>query len=222
MIKAIFLGDAYMPLITCGVYCLLWKAIQRKEWAILLYSLFSTILFSTCDALAANGIHNSPLYHINSIVELWFVSYYLLKKITGSDFSPAFWIINITYTCFFVLNVIFLESFTVLNSNSSGVASLVILFLSMRYLLQLSKSDEILYFQKLPSFWIASGFLIYGAVSTLVLLALKYFMVLNSYEEANNFSLLLSVSIIVKFALIITGLLCYRKQRQVTHLPFLL
>jgi len=211
-----------MPFITCGIYLFFWGNIQKKEWVVLLYALFNTVLFTTSDVLAHNGIHNLPLYHINSIVELWFVSYYLLKKITGEKFSTAFWVINIAYTCFFVFNILFMEKLTDFNANSACVASLIILFLSMRYLLQLSKSDEILYFQRLPSFWIASGFLIYSSVTILVLLSLKYFLYLNWQTEANNLSFVLSVSIIVKFALIITGLLCYRKQRQAIQLPFLL
>jgi len=221
MFKALVYADVYMPMITLVLYLCLLKDIQRKQWLILMYCLYNTVLFSICDALAENGIHNLPLYHINSLVELWIVSFYVLKKITGKNFSPAFWAVNVAYTCFFIFNILFLEPLSVFNSNSAGLASLVILFLSMYYLLALSKSDEILHFQTLPSFWIISGFLIYNAVSVLVLLSYKYFLYIHLPKDGDNLWGVLSVAIIVKFALISTGLLCHRK-RQTTHLPFLL
>lgn len=221
MFKALIYSDFYMPVITSVICIGLWKLIVRKEAMIILYCLFNTVLFAIADVLQLKSINNLPLYHLSSLSELWLVSFYLLKKITGKNFSSAFWAINIGYLIFFIANIIFFENLWVFNSNSAGLSSLVILFLCMYYLLKLSNSDEILYFQKLPSFWITSGFLIYNAVSVLVLLSYKYFTYIHLPNEGNNLWLVLSVANIVKFALIITGLLCHRK-RPVTHLPFLL
>jgi len=221
MEKLLIYSDTYMPLITLMVYLSLWKQFQKQETFVLIYASFSIVLFGITDIMSMNHIHNLPLYHINSLVETWLLSFYILNKITGKMFSPAFFIIGISYTIFFVVNALFWEDWTVFNSNSSGVTSLVVLFLCMYYLLKLSKSDEILYFQKLPSFWIISGFLVYNAVSVLVLLSYKYFTYINMAKEANNLWFVLSAANIVKFALISTGLLCHRK-RPTTHLPFLL
>ncbi|HVX50363.1 MAG TPA: hypothetical protein VHB48_09400 [Chitinophagaceae bacterium] len=221
MIKAFLLGDLYMPAITLVVYLSAWKSIQKKEWLILVYCIFNIVLFSITDIMAEYGIHNAPLYHINSLVELWMVSYYLLKKIAPANFKMLFWGVGIIYTAFFFVNVALWEDWSVFNSNSAGVTSLIILFLSMYYLLALSKTDDILYFQRLPSFWIVSGFLIYNAASVLVLLSYKYFTYIHMPNEANRLWFVLSAAIIIKFVLISTGLLCHRK-RQATHLPFLL
>lgn len=221
MFRTLMYSDFYMPVITSVVCIGLWKHIAKKEFVIIFYSLFSSVLFTVADALGLRTINNMPLYHTYTLVEIWLVSFYLLKKITGKNFSPAFWAINIGYLIFFIANIIFFENLWVFNSNSAGLSSLVILFLCMYYLLKLSNSDEILYFQKLPSFWITSGFLIYNAVSVLVLLSYKYFTYIHLPNEGNNLWLVLSVANIVKFALIITGLLCHKK-RPATHLPFLL
>jgi hypothetical protein len=221
MFRALIYSDVYMPFITLVIYLVIWQSVKKKELLILLYCIFNVSLFSVCDVLAENNINNMPFYHINSLVETWGISFYILKKITGKNFSKAFWIINICYTIFFAFNVCFLETVSVFNSNSAGLASLIILFLCMQYLLTISKTDEILNFQKLPGFWIVSGFLIYNAVSILVLLSYKYFTYVNLTKESNNLWLVLSVAIIIKFALISTGLLCHRK-RPATHSFFLL
>ena len=210
-----------MPVVALIVYVASWKSIRKKELDMLVYIIFNVLLFSIADILSFNGIHNMPFFHLNSLFEAWFLSYYIIKKITGKKFSGTFWITGAVYTCFFIINVLFLEDIEVFNSNSAGVSSLLILFLSMYYLLSLSKSNEILYFQRLPSFWIVSGMLIYNAVSVLVLLSYKYFSYENMNHYADNIWFVLSAAIIVKFALISIGLLCHRKQ-QATHLPFLL
>lgn len=214
-------SDTYMPLFVLLIFLRLSKSIGKQENILLIYCIFNVIVFALSNVFAENGIHNMPLYHLNSLVDVWLVSYYLLKKITGKAMSVPFIIINVGYTIFFICNILFWEKLTDFNSNSAGVTSLVILFLSMQYLLKFSKTDEILYFQKLPSFWIASGFLIYSALSVLVLLSYKYFLYLKMYSQGNSLWFVLSAGIIIKFALISIGLICHKK-RPATHLPFLL
>ena len=210
-----------MPVISLIICIGLWKQTLKNDRVIFLYCFLSTILFSIADILSYRHTNNMVFYHLNSLVELWLVSFYVLKKITGKNFSMPFWVINLAFAVFFIFNVFFLEPLKVFNSNSAGLSSLIILFLSMYYLLALSKSDDILNFQTLPSFWIISGFLIYNAVSILVLLSYKYFLYIHLPKEGDNLWGVLSVAIIVKFALISIGLLCHRK-RQATHLPFFL
>lgn len=221
MFTVLIYADFYMPVITLIICLFLWKDVAKNEPVIFLYCLVNTVLFSIADTLAHRHTNNMLFYHFDSLIELWLVSFFILRKITGKSFSTAFWAINLVYTFFFIVNVLFLEPLKVFNSNSAGLSSLIILFLSMYYLLALSKSDDILNFQRLPSFWIISGFLIYNAVSILVLLSYKYFLYIHLPKDGDNLWGVLSVAIIVKFALISTGVLCHRK-RQTTHLPFLL
>jgi len=186
----------------------------------LIYFIFNIVAYATSNILLVKGIHNMPIYHIGSLGDLLLISYYILSKTGKQNWQRTFFIINIAYTLFFIINIIFWENLSVFNSNSSVVASLITLCLCMYYLLNLSKSDEILYFQRLPLFWIASGLLIYSAVSMLVLMSYKYFVSMSMFKEGNHLWYVLDGAIIVKFALISIGLLCHRK-RPVIHSPFL-
>jgi len=221
MVRLLIFSDTYMPLLALLLYATLWKYIKGKELTVLIYLVFNVLLFGATNVLLLYHIHNMPLYHISSLVELWIVAYYMFEKITGKKFSVQFFVTGIAYTAFFILNLTFWEDWSVFNSNSAGVSSLIILFLCMYYLLKLSKSSEILYFQKLSSFWVTSGLLIYNAVSILVVLSYKYFTYINLPNRGDSLWFVLSAAIIVKFALISTGLLCY-KRRPIIHSPFLL
>jgi len=221
MQKLLIFSDTYMPLITLALFATLWKYVKKQEIVIFIYLAINVLLFGTTNVLLLNKTNNMPLYHIDSLLELWVVAYYILEKITGKKFSSKFWVIGISYTLFFIANVIFWEKWSVFNSNSAGVASLILLFLCMSYLLKLSKSDEILYFQKLPAFWIVSGLLLYNAISVMVVLSYKYFVHLNLHNQSAALWYVLDAGIIIKFALISIGLICHRKQ-PATRLPFLL
>ncbi len=214
-------SDTYMPLLALLLYITIWRHAGVLDRVVFIYCVVNFILYGLTNVLADRGIHNSFLYHISSLVDLWLISYYILKKITQKSFSVLFVVIAVSYTVFFSFNGMFWEKWTEFNSNSAVVSSLIILFLCMYYLVTLSKSDDILYFQKLPSFWYVSGFLVYSAVSVLVLMSYRYFINANMINEGNSLWYVLDGGIIVKFALISTGLLCHKK-RQTTHLPFLL
>lgn len=188
----------------------------------LLYIIFNIVIYGLSNILWTQKINNLFLYHAGSLVELWIITYYILSRSNGKRWRTAFYTIGIAYTIFSVLNILFLEDITLFNSNSSVVASLVILFVCMYYMLNLSKSNDILFFQKLPMFWQVSGLLIYSAVSILVLLSYRYFVSLNMIKDGNNLWFVLDGAIILKFALISIGLLCHRKQRPASPLLFLL
>jgi len=214
-------SDTYMPLATLFVYLLIKKQVQKQESVLFLYLLISTILFAFTNILAENGIHNMFLYHAYSLIEIVLISFYLFKLITKKEFSKGFYIVVGCYTLFFIVNILLLEPLSIFNSNSAGISNLILMILCMYYMLHLSKSDEILHFQKLPSFWIVSGFLIYNAISILVVISYKYFTSVKLPEEGNKLWFLLTFAIIIKFVLISIGLLCYKRRPTIQH-PFLL
>lgn len=222
MEKLLLFSDTYMPFIALIVYLTQWKHIGKKEQPMLVYIIFNLVIYGLSNILWLQKINNLFLYHTGSLVELWVVTYYILSRSGGKNWRIAFYTIGAAYTVFSVLNVLFLEDITLFNSNSAVVASLAILFVCMYYMLNLSKSNDILYFQKLPMFWQVSGFLIYSAVSILVLLSYRYFVSLNMIKDGNNLWYVLDGAIILKFALISIGLLCHRKQRPASPLLFLL
>ena len=159
-------SDTYMPLIAMVVFLLLKKKIIYRERLIFLYLLVNILVFATTNILALNKITNIFLYHFYALFELIFVTWFFNKVMLKKSLL-SFYIISGFYTFYWVLNILFWEPFNVFNSNSAGVANIIILILSMYYMLQLAKSEDILNFQKLPAFWFASAFLTSCAVSVL-------------------------------------------------------
>ncbi len=217
LIRLIGLGDTYLPLLLIFVYILLWKYIQQNDKFLILYAVVFFVLYGATNVLGAYKIHNLFLYHVISLVELIMVSYYILKLVLQKSFLFYFLIINVAYLFLWTGNIIFFEPLDVYNGNSAVLADLIVLFLCMYYLLSLSAKEEILYFQKLPAFWIVSGFLIYAALSLLVFISYGY--ISNEYlnkiataDQANQMWFINSIAMVIKYVLIVFGLLCYKRK----------
>lgn len=222
MDKLLLFSDTYMPFVALIIFATQLKYIGKKEQPVLLYLIFNIAVYGLSNILWSKKMNNMFLYHFGSIGDLWITTYYILSRSGGKKWRTAFYTIGCAYTLFSLLNIIFWEDITLFNSNSAVVASLITLFVCMYYMLTLSKSNDILYFQKLPMFWQVSGLLIYSAVSILVVVSYRYFISLNMKSDGNNLWYVLDGAIILKFALISIGLLCHRKQRPVSPLLFLL
>src|SRR6266487_369698 len=215
-------SDTYMPLLTIILYFLLWKYTNYHEFVILLYSIICFILFGITNILVLKKINNLAFYHVFSLVELIILSHYVLKLILHKPFSLLWFFICSFYLLFWICNIIFFEPLNSFNTTSAGITNLVILFLCMYYLLSLSKNEAILYFQKLPSFWIVSAFLIYSALSLLVFISYAYFVNSNKQQEGSQlWAIIISMATIVKFALISVGLLCYKRNLSSPRIPLL-
>lgn len=217
-------SDTYMPLIAMVVFLLLKKKIIYRERLIFLYLLVNILVFATTNILALNKITNIFLYHFYALFELIFVTWFFNKVMLKKSLL-SFYIISGFYTFYWVLNILFWEPFNVFNSNSAGVANIIILILSMYYMLQLAKSEDILNFQKLPAFWFASAFLTSCAVSVLGVVVYKYYQYNNSEQQLQTglkIWMLPIAGTIIKFTLIIFGLLCYKRRssNSISHYLF--
>jgi hypothetical protein len=202
-----------MPLLTILAYIVLWKRIKFSELVILLYSIFCFLLFGITNILVLKKINNLAFYHLFSLAELFIVSHYVLKLILKKSFSLLWFLICGFYFVFWLCNIIFFQPLNTFNTSSAGITNLAVLFICMYYFLNLSKSDEILYFQKLPSFWIVSAFLIYSSLSLLVFISYAYFINTNREQEGSKIWVaIISIATIIKFILIFVGLLCYKRK----------
>lgn len=217
----LYYSDTYMPLLTMVIYFVLWSSISKKELLLFWYLLFNTVLFAITNLMADKGANNLFLYHFYSLAEFGALTWYILRMLLRKNVKLVLSIIFV-YGILWGLNIVFYESLDMYNSNSLTLAGFLLLLQSMYYMLQLSKSDEILYFQRLPTFWIVSGFLVSYAISTLAVLAYKWYVSPGDNKEANRIWIIVSVAIIVKFGLIIIGLICYKRPRQYTRQPHLL
>jgi len=85
----------------------------------------------------------------------------------------------------------------------------------MQYVLQLTKSDLIMYFQKIPAFWFVTAFLVSSALA--IPLMIKYGFYTNdpkNFSEGNNLWSIMDLTYIIKFVLICVGMLCYKLYPQ--------
>ena len=182
-----------------------------QEFLLLIYLIINILFTAVTNIMGFYNLHNVALYHFYSLFEVAFVSYFLIKKIPTRISSKAYYIINIGFGMFWLLNVVFWEPLSDFNSNTSSLANLIIMVLCMYYMLQLSKSDDILNFQKSPSFWIVSAFFVYSATSILVFAVYKYYILSAMLQEAQKVYSIMHVPIVAKFIMLSVGLLCYKR-----------
>lgn len=201
-----------MPLLTFLIYLLISKAIPKKELMMLYYLVINIVLGLITNTMGYFHINNLALYHFYTLFEQWFLSYYILIKIINIKEIKVYWLVNIGFTMFWIFNLLALEPINTFNSNTSVISALIILLLCLYYIFELSKSDDILYFQKLPSFWIISGILFYSALSTLIFAIYKYYVLQNLVAEGIQIWSLMHFTIVIKYIMISAGLLCYKKR----------
>jgi hypothetical protein len=200
------LSDTFMPLLALLAYAPVIRRIQGKDKIIPLYLLITFFVMLISNYMADRYINNSYLYHGYSLIELALFSFYI-RKLTDDSSSLIKFILPL-YALFWTINLLFFESYLRFNSNSSGIAYLLLIIYSLNYFLFLSRSEEIMSFQKSPAFWIVSGFLFYSVLNVLIATIYKYTFELSPSDKnlVFNFSY---VSNIIKFILIIIGVLWY-------------
>lgn len=193
-----------MPFLALAAYLPIAKKVRREQIIIPLYLFITTGLMFITNYMADRYINNSYLYHLYSLIEVALFLQYI-RQLTSKN-----WIFNIvfpTYTIFWLINLLFWEHYLEYNSNSSGVAAIVIIFFSLYYFMRLTQSDEIMTFQRSPAFWIVTGFLIYALPTIFVVITYKYPGLLSPAIEEITFDFR-NVLNIIKFILITTGVLC--------------
>ncbi|HNP21654.1 MAG TPA: hypothetical protein PKM63_10520 [Panacibacter sp.] len=207
--------DAYLPLLVLMVCFFLRKKIPATERLLIIY-LFIQFAFSTVtNVLGYFKINNLFLYHFFTLFDQWFVTYYLARIITKGKMPVIYYLVNIVFTVFWIINISFFESYHVFNTNTAVISSLIILLLCMYYMLDLSKNDDILYFQKLPAFWIVNGFLLYNALSILIFAVYRYYTAEYSLESVEvpdvDYWVMMHFPISLKYIMIAIGIACYYK-----------
>ncbi len=205
-------SDTVFPFITLLIFFLIFKKIEGKEKLIFYFLWINFILFGITDIMAAKHINNLFFYHAYALIELWLIGYYILVHLLQRKDT---WLkVSIFYTIIWAIDILTLEPLNTFPSYSGGISNFILIIISMVYLLRLAKSDDILYFQKMPAFWIVSAFLV--SCSFLILAYVMYnFYVVNKLPElGNQITNIFYISTILKFTLIIIGLLCYRRPRS--------
>lgn len=218
-VKFIGYVGAFMPLLTVLIFIVVWKGVKEQHKSLLYYAAASFLLFCTGNSVFRNREINGVLYNIAVLAELLLACYYILKTILRKSFSLQFFILAGAYFIFWLYSILFVDKSVALNGLPEMVASLVLLLLSIYYLLSLSAAEEILYFQKLPSFWIVSGFLVYTAVKLLVFISYQYINSITTIIEPGQVNMMNSVATVIEYVLICMGLL-YSRRNTTSHVFF--
>lgn len=162
--------------------------------------------------LADRVINNMYLYHIYSLAEIIIMiplieSFNLQNRRAGVVAVSGYFI-------FWLFNIFYLEPLSNYNSISSSVTDLVIAFFCLRYFLLISKSETVLYFQKVPAFWIVSAFLFYSIASVLLTGTYRFASQLKDINSHTLWKIHQTINII-KFVIISIGIICsYRLKFQ--------
>jgi hypothetical protein len=199
-------SDTIMPLICIAAFVPVWKLIRRADFAILFtYLVFTVIIKGYSNFLADSGYNNLYLYHAYTLLEIILVVPYL--SLLNKGIERITWVITGLYVLFFIIDVLLWEPLNLFNSYSSSAASLVIAFFCFRYLKELAGNDQVMYFQRMPSFWIVSGFLFLSVTGILVLATYKH-PELFGQEIKNKVWYVQQAADIIKYVLILIGIIC--------------
>lgn len=188
--------------------------LPRYKWVtggrlLALYLLTTVVFAGYSNYLADRDIHNMYLYHVLSLLEAGFLLL-LLDRYAKLDRRVLVLTLSF-YALFWVVNVVLWEPLSQFNSNSATVLNLLTAFFCFRYFLMLVNTDEILHFQRLPSFWVVSGLLFYCIVAILAISSYKYSDWFSKWDLQLNWRIQL-VANLIKYILITIGVLCSKRQ----------
>jgi hypothetical protein len=204
-------SDTGMPVFAIILLSLIKKR-NGPEWLLLVYSLFCVFLFGFSNYLADQGRNNMYLYHIFSLVEFFLLMAYAWFLFSGR--TQKFLIVaTLFYFIYWLVNIGLWERLDQFNSNSASIACLIIIVVCGLYFLSLSGKNELLYFQKLPQFWVVTGFLFYCACSIPVVLAYKYKEIFYDLNINTAWKIQV-VANCIKFVLISYAALCSYKYQD--------
>jgi hypothetical protein len=205
-------SDTYMPFFALLIFLFNRKKMEKPEKIFIIYLIVNLVLFGITNIMANYKINNLFLYHFYYLFELVFVTFYISRYLIKA-FKPLFYVITACYALFWLLDVVLWEPLNVFSSYGAGLEKIIILFLCMYYMLILSKSEEIIKFQKLPHFWMASGFLVSSALGILAVVAYKYYGETSQAVGIHTWTIE-SIGTIIKFTFISIAFLCYKHPRR--------
>ena len=202
-------ADTYGSLFPLATFLVIFRKIKYPDYCVPLvgYFILSILVFGFSNYLADRSINNMLVYNVFALLELVFLSWFFNKVFSGHD---RFRFITLAlFVVFWILNILFLEKFSSMNSNVIAVEFLIVIIYCFRYYIEFSKTDQIISFYKEPLFWIVSGFFVYFSLSVMVVVFYKY-----ATRDDNNFILsfwkLQVIMYLIKNILIAKGLLCFK------------
>ncbi|NNV56139.1 hypothetical protein [Limnovirga soli] len=199
-------------------FLIFWNKLRKPELMLFIYFLITFVFNAISDVLGAwYKMNNVPMYHFFTLFEQWYISFYLLYKTLQVFPRKWYFIINISFTIFWAINIATMEPLTLFNSNTRAISSLILMIICLYCIYKLiGKDEEVMHIQYLPVFWITSGFLVYFALSIIIQGILKYYVLQNMNNQGRAIIISADVFIFIKCILVTIGLLFYRSEKITT------
>ncbi|MDE3236527.1 MAG: hypothetical protein KGO81_11270 [Bacteroidota bacterium] len=204
-------SDSALPGFTLLALLPAFKKVWKQHHLLLLYLAVTCLMMGVADYMADRGINNLYLYHMYALIECSLLVVYV-EQLSLNNKKLIFALIGIFFI-YWCINIIFLESYQSFNGISLSIESLLISFCCFRYLLSLTQKEEIMFFQKLPGFWIVSGLLFYHMCSFLIMLLYKNWHFFNDLTPVVIWNII-EVLNLVKFIIIAIGILCIYRYKS--------
>ncbi|HAI85270.1 MAG TPA: hypothetical protein DCL43_16550 [Chitinophagaceae bacterium] len=194
---------------------LIYYYIQRQHLKIVPHPLVWFIGFSLVHQIIQlyTNISGTQLWLLQHVFGIWhlFITVMLLKEGFNTTTQKVLLAIVGLFTLLWFGDIVFIEGWHNLNSLGLGLSHMLTLLICMAFLLNIASTEKIMYFQRLPEFWVATAFLQYAALTILSVISYRYFFHLNMIEEANSLLAIESFANIIRFVLIIVALVCYKR-----------
>jgi hypothetical protein len=189
------------------------KKLQKQDCLLIIFLIVCFLIFGFSNYLADWGTNNMFLYHFFSLFEISIVLLYGVMLFHNRKVRLFLIIALMLYFIYWRLNIWLWEPIREFNSNSAGIACLLIMVTCFLFFLSLSDKDELLYFQKLPQFWVMAGFLFYSACSIPVVMSYKYKEIFYDININSAWKIQV-VANIIKFLCLSFGALCSYRYRD--------
>ncbi|MES2373590.1 MAG: hypothetical protein V4557_13500 [Bacteroidota bacterium] len=144
-----------LPLVIAGVY---YYKLTRAMRVLFYYLLVTALISIATTVLAIKHIRNTPLIHIDTIVETMFLLRFFDLVFANKRLTKYIRVLLIVFPVFCCINFIFFQSIYSFNSYTRAVESM--LFISFSMLYWIYRNDNTTWYS-VPSNWMVCGLLLY-------------------------------------------------------------
>jgi|JI10StandDraft_1071094.scaffolds.fasta_scaffold656717_2 hypothetical protein len=170
LISHISATSVLVPIILAGIQ---WKRLSG-ELSLLRWILIASFLADVLSLiLIKNSISPTPLGNAYLLIQFSLLIY-MFSHSKKKKFILA--TIYSIYLIFYIINLVFFQSFFEFNTHSIVVSSLILMFISTHYLYKLLNELPIVYIDKLPMLWVAFAVLFYYSGTFFLFLANNYLL----------------------------------------------
>lgn len=158
--------------------------------------------------------NNSLIYNISIPIEYFFYTYLFSVYYKNSWFKKISKRVLVFIPILSLINMLFLQGFTALNTNILKIGSLLMIIQSCIFFIDIFETEEEVYLLKEPMFWITTGLLFFNLGELSYNLFFQYLLTHTQDPSAKLFSSINGKLIYFFYTFISIGLLCQKKYQK--------